>query len=77
MGPIFPRLQSGATFVKVDHIYNSKDNSPALQFQVNKTCGKNPLSADDGGGMDPERMRKCMSLGYLSKTSNTTIGQCK
>ncbi|KAH6791474.1 hypothetical protein C2S51_006480 [Perilla frutescens var. frutescens] len=56
-------VESGATFVKVDQIYNSKDNSPALQFQ------------DDGGGMDPERMRKCMSLGYSSKTSNTTIGQ--
>lgn len=26
--------------------------------------------------MDPESMRKCMSLGYSSKTSNTTIGQC-
>ncbi|XP_020550497.1 protein MICRORCHIDIA 2-like isoform X2 [Sesamum indicum] len=54
---------NGATFVKVDRIYNSKDNSPALLFQ------------DDGGGMDPESMRKCMSLGYSSKTSNTTIGQ--
>jgi sensor histidine kinase regulating citrate/malate metabolism len=32
--------------------------------------------ADDGGGMDPERIRKCMSLGYSSKKSNTTIGQC-
>ncbi|CAN4105574.1 unnamed protein product [Withania somnifera] len=30
---------------------------------------------DDGGGMDPERLRKCMSLGYSSKTSNSTIGQ--
>jgi hypothetical protein len=26
--------------------------------------------------MDPERIRKCMSLGYSSKKSNTTIGQC-
>lgn len=32
--------------------------------------------ADDGGGMDPELIRKCMSLGYSSKKSNTTIGQC-
>ena len=31
---------------------------------------------DDGGGMDPESIRKCMSLGYSSKKSNTTIGQC-
>ncbi|KAG6399561.1 hypothetical protein SASPL_141042 [Salvia splendens] len=56
-------IESGATFVNVDQIYNSKDNSPALLFQ------------DDGGGMDPEGMRKYMSLGYSSKTSNTTIGQ--
>lgn len=32
--------------------------------------------ADDGGGMDPEQIRKCMSLGYSSKKSKTTIGQC-
>ena len=32
--------------------------------------------SDDGGGMDPARIRKCMSLGYSSKKSNTTIGQC-
>jgi len=31
---------------------------------------------DDGGGMDPDGLRKCMSLGYSSKKSNTTIGQC-
>ncbi|KAL8477846.1 hypothetical protein ACS0TY_029945 [Phlomoides rotata] len=56
-------IENGATFVNVDRIYNTKDNSPALLFQ------------DDGGGMNPECMRKCMSLGYSSKTSNTTIGQ--
>ncbi|KAL6986907.1 hypothetical protein U1Q18_012672 [Sarracenia purpurea var. burkii] len=54
---------NGATFVKVDRVYNVKDNSPALLFQ------------DDGGGMDPECIRKCMSLGYSSKKTNTTIGQ--
>ncbi|GMP27284.1 hypothetical protein CsSME_00003343 [Camellia sinensis var. sinensis] len=54
---------NGATFVKVDRIYNVKDNSPALLF------------LDDGGGMDPECIRKCMSLGYSSKKGNTTIGQ--
>lgn len=54
---------NGATFVKVDKILNPKDNSPALLF------------LDDGGGMDPDCMRKCMSLGYSSKKSNTTIGQ--
>uniref|UniRef100_A0A7C9AK86 Adenosinetriphosphatase n=1 Tax=Opuntia streptacantha TaxID=393608 RepID=A0A7C9AK86_OPUST len=56
-------ISNGATFVKVDKILNVKDNSPALLFQ------------DDGGGMDPEGIRKCMSLGYSSKKSNTTIGQ--
>lgn len=44
--------------------------------QLIKLWENNPLFADDGGGMDPECMRKCMSLGYSSKTSNTTIGQC-
>ncbi|KAK9136276.1 hypothetical protein Syun_015606 [Stephania yunnanensis] len=53
----------GATFVKVDKIYNSRDNSPALLFQ------------DGGGGMDPGCIRQCMSLGYSEKKANTTIGQ--
>ncbi|KAK9678377.1 hypothetical protein RND81_11G207400 [Saponaria officinalis] len=56
-------IPNGATFVKVDRIINAKDNSPALLFH------------DDGGGMNPDGMRKCMSLGYSSKTSKTTIGQ--
>ncbi|KAM0848254.1 hypothetical protein ACQ4PT_054507 [Festuca glaucescens] len=54
---------NGATFVKVDKSINSKDNSPMLVFQ------------DDGGGMDPEGVRKCMSLGFSTKKSKTTIGQ--
>lgn len=48
-------INNGATFVKVDRIYSKRDNSPALLF------------LDDGGGMDPEGMRKCMSLGYSTK----------
>ncbi|KAJ8771056.1 hypothetical protein K2173_023381 [Erythroxylum novogranatense] len=56
-------IHNGATFVKVDKVVIAKDNSPALVFQ------------DDGGGMDPAALRKCMSLGYSSKKSNTTIGQ--
>lgn len=56
-------IHNGATFVKVDKVDIMKDNSPALLFQ------------DDGGGMDPESLRKCMSLGYSSKKANTTIGQ--
>ncbi|KAF5176207.1 Morc family cw-type zinc finger protein [Thalictrum thalictroides] len=49
----------GATFVKLDKISNPKDHNPALLFQ------------DDGGGMDPESMRLCMSLGYSKKAANT------
>ncbi|XP_054824316.1 protein MICRORCHIDIA 2-like isoform X2 [Prosopis cineraria] len=56
-------IQNGATFVKIDKLDIMKDNSPAL------------LVLDDGGGMDPESLRKCMSLGYSSKKSKTTIGQ--
>ncbi|KAJ7944222.1 MORC family CW-type zinc finger protein 4 isoform X1 [Quillaja saponaria] len=56
-------IHNGATFVKVDKLDIMKDNSPALLF------------LDDGGGMDPESIRKCMSLGYSSKKSKTTIGQ--
>ncbi|KAL9267946.1 MICRORCHIDIA 2-like protein [Drosera capensis] len=52
-------IPNGATFVKVDKIVNPQDNSPALVFQ------------DDGGGMDPDHIRKCMSLGYSSKNNNT------
>uniref|UniRef100_A0A7N0TEG0 Morc S5 domain-containing protein n=1 Tax=Kalanchoe fedtschenkoi TaxID=63787 RepID=A0A7N0TEG0_KALFE len=54
---------NGATFVKVDKVNIMKDGSPSLLFQ------------DDGGGMDPEGIRKCMSLGYSSKKTETTIGQ--
>ncbi|WVZ25243.1 hypothetical protein V8G54_003787 [Vigna mungo] len=57
-------IQNGATFVKIDKFRVKKDNSPALCF------------LDDGGGMDPSSIRKCMSLGYSSKKSKTTIGQC-
>ncbi|MFS7973162.1 putative histidine kinase/HSP90-like ATPase superfamily [Helianthus anomalus] len=56
-------INNGATFVKVDRIYSKRDNSPALLF------------IDDGGGMDPDGIRKCMSLGYSTKKSNNTIGQ--
>ncbi|KAM0915884.1 hypothetical protein ACQ4PT_010540 [Festuca glaucescens] len=56
-------ISNGATYVKVDKSVNSKDNSPMLVFQ------------DDGGGMDPEGVRKCMSLGFSTKKSKTTIGQ--
>ncbi|XP_016191263.1 protein MICRORCHIDIA 6 isoform X3 [Arachis ipaensis] len=56
-------IQNGATYVIVDRISNPKDKSPALLIQ------------DDGGGMDPEAMRRCMSFGFSDK-SKFAIGQC-
>ncbi|MCO5602582.1 hypothetical protein L7F22_056716 [Adiantum nelumboides] len=56
-------VSNGATFVRVDKVTDTLDNTPALQIH------------DDGGGMDPDSMRHCMSLGYSRKTSNMTIGQ--
>lgn len=35
------------------------------------------LTADNGGGMTPDKMRQCMSLGYSEKSKMAnTIGQC-
>ncbi|KAF3613196.1 putative nuclear transcription factor Y subunit B-5-like [Capsicum annuum] len=33
------------------------------------------LVQDDGGGMDPEAIRRCMSFGFSDKKSTSTIGQ--
>ncbi|XP_065023906.1 protein MICRORCHIDIA 6-like isoform X2 [Musa acuminata AAA Group] len=54
---------NGATFVKLDKIINQRSGSPALLIQ------------DDGGGMDPESLRRCMSFGFSDKQSCSTIGQ--
>ncbi|XP_065875300.1 protein MICRORCHIDIA 6-like [Euphorbia lathyris] len=56
-------IQNGATFAIVDKISNPRNGSPSLLIQ------------DDGGGMDPEAMRHCMSFGYSDKKSKSTIGQ--
>lgn len=56
-------IQNGATFVIVDKIANPRDGTPALLIQ------------DDGGGMDPEAMRRCMSFGFSDKKSKSLIGQ--
>ncbi|XP_057952524.1 protein MICRORCHIDIA 6-like isoform X2 [Malania oleifera] len=56
-------IQNGATFVIVDKITNPRDGSHALLIQ------------DDGGGMDPEAMRHCMSFGFSNKKSKSAIGQ--
>ncbi|KAL4198688.1 hypothetical protein AMTRI_Chr03g141300 [Amborella trichopoda] len=57
-------INNGATFVNIDKVVNPRDGAAALLIQ------------DDGGGMGPECMRQCMSLGYSQKQSTSTIGQC-
>lgn len=38
----------------------------------------NFVHTDNGGGMDPDKMRQCMSLGYSAKSKlANTIGQCQ
>ncbi|XP_028549101.1 protein MICRORCHIDIA 4-like [Dendrobium catenatum] len=55
---------NGATFVNIDVLKNPKDQTKML------------LVEDNGGGMDPDKMRQCMSLGYSMKSkSANTIGQ--
>ncbi|CAI9785052.1 unnamed protein product [Fraxinus pennsylvanica] len=55
---------NGATCVHVDVLNNGKDNSKMLSIE------------DNGGGMNPDKMRKCMSLGYSEKSKMpNTIGQ--
>nr|CAB3449758.1 unnamed protein product [Digitaria exilis] len=57
-------VANGATFVKLDMIKNKKDGTRML------------LVEDDGGGMNPDKMRHCMSLGYSAKSKlKNTIGQ--
>ncbi|CAN4108772.1 unnamed protein product [Withania somnifera] len=56
-------IQNGATFVIVDKTPNPRNRSSALLVQ------------DDGGGMDPEAIRRCMSFGFSDKKSASTIGQ--
>nr|XP_043635769.1 protein MICRORCHIDIA 7 isoform X2 [Erigeron canadensis] len=55
---------NGATYVKIDMLTNTKNDSRML------------LIEDNGGGMDPDKMRHCMSLGYSLKSKvKDTIGQ--
>ncbi|XP_015691649.2 protein MICRORCHIDIA 7 isoform X2 [Oryza brachyantha] len=55
---------NGATYVNIDMLENDKDKTRML------------LVEDDGGGMDPDKMRQCMSLGYSAKSKvASTIGQ--
>uniref|UniRef100_A0A7I4BZY0 Morc S5 domain-containing protein n=1 Tax=Physcomitrium patens TaxID=3218 RepID=A0A7I4BZY0_PHYPA len=55
---------NGASFVNVDVSLHPRNRSPMLVIE------------DDGGGMTPDRMRQCMSLGYSAKSKGAnTIGQ--
>ncbi|KAM0891916.1 hypothetical protein ACQ4PT_026086 [Festuca glaucescens] len=57
-------VSNGATFVNIDMLENKKDGSRMLLVQ------------DDGGGMSPDKIRHCMSLGYSVKSKvKNTIGQ--
>ncbi|XP_051147744.1 protein MICRORCHIDIA 7-like [Andrographis paniculata] len=57
-------VRSGATYVNIDMAQNTKNGSKML------------LIEDDGGGMDPDKIRHCMSLGYSAKSKLAdTIGQ--
>ncbi|XP_050384228.1 protein MICRORCHIDIA 6-like isoform X1 [Argentina anserina] len=56
-------IQNGATFVSIDRSYTPSDGKPAL------------LIHDDGGGMDPGAIRRCMSFGFTDKKSKFTVGQ--
>lgn len=55
---------NGATYVRLDMTRNPRNGEPMLQIE------------DDGGGMNPDSMRQCMSLGYSAKSKiANTIGQ--
>ncbi|KAJ1691490.1 hypothetical protein LUZ63_015645 [Rhynchospora breviuscula] len=56
-------VASGASFVKVDKLLNPKDGSFCLLIQ------------DDGGGMGPGSLRRCMGFGYSDKCTGSSIGQ--
>ncbi|KAI3830490.1 hypothetical protein MKW98_030653 [Papaver atlanticum] len=57
-------VSNGATYCNIDVRLNKKVGSRMLVVE------------DNGGGMSPERMRHCMSLGYSAKSKlANTIGQ--
>lgn len=56
-------IQKEATYVIIDKAINPRNGSTALLIQ------------DDGGGMDPEAMRQCLSFGFSDKKSQFAIGK--
>ncbi|KAL6007076.1 hypothetical protein ACLOJK_032572 [Asimina triloba] len=59
----FDEIQNGATFVIIDKIFDPRSGSSALMIQ------------DDGGGMNPDSIRRCMSFGFSEKKTKSAIGQ--
>ncbi|KAL7603673.1 protein MICRORCHIDIA 6 isoform X1 [Lactuca sativa] len=56
-------IQKDATYVIIDKTTNQRNGTTALLIQ------------DDGGGMDPEAMRRCLSFGFSEKKSKFAIGK--
>ncbi|XP_010556113.1 PREDICTED: protein MICRORCHIDIA 5 [Tarenaya hassleriana] len=57
-------VSNGATYVHVDSTINQRDKTHMLIIE------------DNGGGMNPTRVRQCMSFGYSGKRKQAnTIGQ--
>nr|XP_043635814.1 protein MICRORCHIDIA 6-like isoform X2 [Erigeron canadensis] len=56
-------IQYGATYVYIDKTSNPRNGTSALLIQ------------DDGNGMDPQAMRRCLSFGFSDKSSISTIGK--
>ncbi|KAI3737332.1 hypothetical protein L2E82_27330 [Cichorium intybus] len=56
-------IQNGATYAIIDKTINPRNGSSALLIQ------------DDGGGMNPEAMRHCLSFGFSDKKSISSIGK--
>lgn len=58
--------------------YLSKISLKYLYTNHNGSFLYNLMTADNGGGMTPDKMRRCMSLGYSAKSKMAnTIGQCE
>uniref|UniRef100_A0A0D9VFV3 Morc S5 domain-containing protein n=1 Tax=Leersia perrieri TaxID=77586 RepID=A0A0D9VFV3_9ORYZ len=57
-------VANGSTYVNIDILENKKHGTRMVCVE------------DDGGGMDPDKLRHCMSLGYSAKSKvKDTIGQ--
>lgn len=54
------------------------DKNKAMEVAINICICFQFLNVDNGGGMTPDTMRQCMSLGYSMKSKfANTIGQCE